>query len=124
MAEKILRWIENYPGAVILAALVVRGGFLLTNGLDLIGDEAYYWDWSRRPDWCYYSKPPMVAWLIGLSTWLLGDFTAAVRMPALVLGAAFLWFFYATARAFYGARGGALALLLVLATPINVLANF
>lgn len=124
LAEKVLGWIETYPVAVMLAAMALRGGFLLTNGLDLIGDEAYYWEWSRRPDWCYYSKPPMVAWLIGLSTWLLGDYTVAVRMPTLVLGTVFLWFFYTTARAFYGARGGALALLLILATPINVLANF
>ncbi|MEI8573324.1 hypothetical protein U737_14605 [Methylomonas sp. LW13] len=110
--------------ALLLALMLLRGGFLLINGFDLIGDESYYWDWSRRPDWCYYSKPPMIAWLIGAFTWLLGDHTFTVRLPALLLGTVFLGYFHATAKAFYGARGGALALLLVLATPINVLANF
>ena len=36
--------------------------------LDLVHDEAYYWDWSRQLDFGYYSKPPMVAWLIRLAT--------------------------------------------------------
>ncbi|WP_033158095.1 MULTISPECIES: ArnT family glycosyltransferase [unclassified Methylomonas] len=124
MSERLLRWIDAHTLALLLALMLLRGGFLLINGFDLIGDESYYWDWSRRPDWCYYSKPPMIAWLIGAFTWLLGDHTFTVRLPALLLGTVFLGYFHATAKAFYGARGGALALLLVLATPINVLANF
>ncbi len=124
MSEKILRWIDADLLLLLAMLFVFRGGFLLVNGLDLVGDESYYWDWSRHPDWCYYSKPPMVAWLIGVFTWLLGDYTAVVRLPALVLGTIFLWFFHATARAVYGRRAAAIALLLILATPINVLANF
>lgn len=31
---------------------------------DLAGDESYYWEWGRRPDWGYYSKPPMIGWLM------------------------------------------------------------
>ena len=124
MLEKALRWTDAHLITLLIALFVVRGGYLLVNGLDLIGDESYYWDWSRQPDWCYYSKPPMVAWLIGAFTWLLGDYTAVVRLPALVLGTVFLAYFHATAKAFYGQRAAALALLLILATPINMLANF
>jgi 4-amino-4-deoxy-L-arabinose transferase-like glycosyltransferase len=124
MLEKTLRWIDAHLVILLLAVLLVRGGFLFGNGLNLIGDESYYWDWSRQPDWCYYSKPPMVAWLIGMFTWLLGDHTAVVRLPTLFLGTAFLGYFHATSKAFYGSRTAALALLLILATPINVLANF
>ena len=124
VSEKLLRLVSGHLPALLLAILVLRGSFLWFNGFDLIGDESYYWDWSRQPDWCYYSKPPMVAWLIGGSTWLLGDHTFTVRLPALLLGTVFLGYFCATARAFYGERGAALALLLVLATPVNVLANF
>ena len=124
MLEKTLRWIDAHLIVLLLAVLLVRGGFLFGNGLNLIGDESYYWDWSRQPDWCYYSKPPMVAWLIGVFTWLLGDYAAVVRLPTIFLGTVFLGYFHATAKAFYGARAAALALLLILATPINVLANF
>lgn len=124
MSEKILRWIDAHLLVLLGAVFVLRAGFLLITGLDLVGDESYYWDWSRQPDWCYYSKPPMVAWLIGAFTWLLGDYAATVRLPAVVLGTVFLWFFHATAQAFYGRRAAAFALLMILATPIDVLANF
>lgn len=123
MLDKTLSWIDRHVLLLLLAVLAVRGLFLWTNGLDLIGDESYYWDWSRRPDWCYYSKPPMVAWLIGAATWLFGDYTPVVRLPALLLGTVFLAYFHATAKAFYGPRAAAMALLLILAAPINVVAN-
>ena len=124
MFERSLRWIDTHIIVLLLAVLMLRGGFLYFIGMDLIGDESYYWDWSRRPDWCYYSKPPMVAWLIGMITWLFGDYTVVVRLPTLLLGTLFLFYFHATTKAFYGPRAAALALLLILATPINLLANF
>ncbi len=124
MFDKALNWIDKNLLILLLAILAMRGLFLWNIGLDLIGDESYYWDWSRRPAWCYYSKPPMVAWLIGVFTWLFGDYTPVVRLPTVLLGTVFLAYFHATAKAFYGARAAALALLLILATPINVLANF
>lgn len=52
--------------------------------LPLSFDESYYWDWSRHPDWGYFSKPPMVAWVIGLSTKILGVSEFAVRFPAVL----------------------------------------
>jgi 4-amino-4-deoxy-L-arabinose transferase-like glycosyltransferase len=52
----------------------------------LAADEAHYWEWSRRLDWSYYSKGPMVAYLIALSTRLGGDTEFWVRLPAVLLG--------------------------------------
>ena len=123
MPEKLVTWIDKHLIAFLVSVLVLRTGFLFYSGLALVGDESYYWDWSRHPDWCYYSKPPMVAWLIGAMTWVFGDYTAILRLPAVLLGTVFLWFFHATAQAFYGRKAAALALLLILATPGNVLAN-
>ena len=40
--------------------------------LPLFYDQAYYYYWSLHPDWGYFSKPPMVAWLIFVTTSLLG----------------------------------------------------
>ena len=124
MLNRVLSFIQNN----LLLTLFVFAGFrllfLASNGLDLLGDESYYWDWSRHPDWCYYSKPPMVAWLIGVFTFFLGDSTFVVRLPAVVLGSVFLYYFHATTQLFYGSRAAALSLLMILATPINLLANF
>lgn len=124
MFEKLLNIIDKHLASVLVGIFILRVGYLFINGLDLLGDESYYWDWSRIPDWCYYSKPPMVAWIIAIFTGIGGDYTAVVRLPTVVLGTVFLTYFYATARAFYSFQAGALAVLLVLATPFNVLANF
>jgi 4-amino-4-deoxy-L-arabinose transferase-like glycosyltransferase len=61
--------------------------------LDLSGDEAHYWEWARRLDWSYYSKGPLVAYIIAASRWLLGAWSQrvvgsealAVRVPAMLL---------------------------------------
>jgi 4-amino-4-deoxy-L-arabinose transferase-like glycosyltransferase len=43
---------------------------------NLVEDEAFYWEWSRRLEWSYYSKGPGVAWTIALARWVLGDWTS------------------------------------------------
>lgn len=64
--------------------------------LDLSGDEAHYWEWSRRLDLSYYSKGPLVAYIIAAGRWLLADWSMrtvgtevlAVRVPAIALSVA------------------------------------
>lgn len=53
--------------------------------LELYADEAQYWSWSLAPDWGYYSKPPMVAWLIALTTRLFGDAELGVRAATFII---------------------------------------
>jgi 4-amino-4-deoxy-L-arabinose transferase-like glycosyltransferase len=69
---------------------------LVWNRTDLFVDEAQYWLWAQSPDWGYYSKPPLIAWVIGGATGLAGSDSALwVRAPgpllhgatALLLGA-------------------------------------
>ena len=102
------------------------GGLLLWRSLyayvvplDLIADEAYYWDWSRRLAWCYYSKPPMVAWIINAATHLGGHSPWIVRMPAVVLGTTGLLFIYALGSRIYGSKAGFWAAAATAMTPGN-----
>lgn len=78
----------------VLAAvlLAVRYGVLLSTDLSLHGDEAQYWTWSRDFAFGYYSKPPMIAWVIGAATNVCGDAAWCVRAPAALLhvGTAFV----------------------------------
>ena len=80
---------------VVAAFAVVNLGYLFAFcPYDLAPDEAHYWDWSRKLDWSYYSKGPLVAWLIRAGTELFGD--GAVRltgtaMPAVRLPAVFAY---------------------------------
>src|SRR5579871_6762331 len=64
--------------------------------LDLAPDEAHYWDWSRPEhlDWSYYSKGPLIAYLIRGGCALAGSWSVeqtgnlglAIRLPALICG--------------------------------------
>lgn len=102
---------------LVFALFLWRLGYLFLVPLDLAPDEAYYWDWSRRLAWCYYSKPPMVAWAMALSTGLLGSTAFAVRLPAVIFGIVGLWFLYLLGKRIYGAKAGFFAVLAWIATP-------
>ncbi|MGC8872068.1 MAG: ArnT family glycosyltransferase [Caldimicrobium sp.] len=71
-------------GLFLLILFTGKFFYLKEFPLPLSYDESYYWDWSRHLDWGYYNKPPMVAWLIFLSTKVLGISEFAVRLPALL----------------------------------------
>ena len=68
--------------------------FLWFSLFDLSSDEAYYWEWSRRPALCYFSKGPMVAYVIHISTYLFGHTAFAVRLPAVLLSLGTLFLSY------------------------------
>ena len=80
--------------AVLAGLLAVRVFGVLATPLNLGPDEAQYWRWGQSFDWGYYSKPPMIAWVIGTMTALFGDGEWAVRIASPffhTLAAAFLF---------------------------------
>src|SRR4051812_49039363 len=93
----VLRW-RLAVAALLLGSALWRILYLAGSPLDLSPDEAHYWDWSRHLDWSYYSKGPLVAYLIrlgcelfgGLSLAWTGTEALAVRLPAVVCGGLFL----------------------------------
>ena len=109
---------------LFLSLLCWRMLYLWFAPIELSPDEAYYWEWSRRLDWGYYSKPPMVAWIMALSTWLLGNSAFAVRVPAAILSTMGILFCYLTGRAMFSARAGFVAALLAAASPGACVAGF
>ncbi|WP_181708593.1 ArnT family glycosyltransferase [Chthonobacter rhizosphaerae] len=74
--------------ALLLAVVAIgalRVAALLVNRTDLYFDEAQYWTWSQALDWGYYSKPPLIALLIRITTNLFGDAEWAVRLSSPIL---------------------------------------
>jgi 4-amino-4-deoxy-L-arabinose transferase-like glycosyltransferase len=45
-------------------------------------DELYYWCWSQELQLSYYDHAPLTAYMIRLSTEILGDTVFAIRLPA------------------------------------------
>lgn len=64
----------------VLLALRIAG--LVADPSSLYADETQYWVWSQSLDWGYFSKPPLIAWIIALTTALFGDSDWAVRLAA------------------------------------------
>ncbi|AKJ65070.1 ArnT family glycosyltransferase [Kiritimatiella glycovorans] len=104
---------------LLLAVLALRAAYTAWCGLPLSPDEAYYWDWSRRLAWGYYSKPPMIAALIGASTSLFGATTFGVRIAAALLGTVSLAALYRFAARLFGAQAAGWTLLALLLMPAN-----
>ena len=105
---------------LLLATLLFR--FWLAAAAPMTGDEAYFIDWGRRPDWGFYDHPPMIGWWLALllkvsqASWWL-------RLPIVVQPAILA---LATA-AFLRSRGEEaawLAATLVLLAPASVLGAF
>src|SRR5438067_1594205 len=72
-AQARWRW-RVLAASMIVGAAVLRLVYLAVDcPLDLAPDEAHYWDWSRHLDWSYYSKGPLVAYLIRASLAFTGD---------------------------------------------------
>ena len=112
-----------------ILALTAAQLFFLTVGCDwdLCGDEAEYWAWSRRLDWSYYAKGPLIALVIRLGTELAGSASLAltgslmpaVRLPALLLGGLTGWgVFRLTSETCRSERAGLFATLLLPAVPL------
>ncbi len=70
-------------GLVVLLGALALMRWLVSSQLPLSEDEAYYTAWSLTPDWGYWTKPPLIAWVIGAFREVLGPTVDAVRaVPA------------------------------------------
>lgn len=93
-----------FPALALFRLLV-----LLSNPLDLSPDETYYWEWSKKLDWSYYSKGPLIALLIRAGTAIWGDHAWAVRMPAFFCSLLFSLVFFFTAERISNTKAAFLA---------------
>jgi dolichol-phosphate mannosyltransferase len=73
------RWLLLTAG-IVSYTIVLK--LIFVGYLSLIPEEAYYWNYARHLDFGYLDHPPMVAWLIWLSTAIFGKSEFSVRLPA------------------------------------------
>jgi len=126
-AVKLFHWAldvyrrRDYDRALfLLVALfsLFRVYYIITGPFDLSPDEAHYWEWARRPDWSYYSKGPMIAYLIYAGTALFGNTVFGVRIFAVLLSALSSVVMYALGGRLYDKRTALVAALLIQVVPL------
>ena len=71
--------------SIVLAIAALRAVALVFNSTDLYMDEAQYWAWSRELAFGYFSKPPLIAWIIHGATAVCGESEACIRAPSIIL---------------------------------------
>lgn len=109
-----IRW-RVIAFGVVLYVLALRFAFL--GSVDLLPEEAYYWNYAQHLDIGYLDHPPMVAWLIWLSTSLFGDSEFAVRLGAYLCWVVTAIFCFRTARNLYGNAAAFVVVLLLASLP-------
>ena len=101
--------VPGYATLTVIALAVLTAARLAWLWLQTAGlypDEAQYWFWAQHLAFGYYSKPPLIAWLIALTTGLFGDSEFAVRLSAPLLHAAAAGFVYGIGARLYDRRVG------------------
>ena len=115
---------------IMFSALFHLGYLWIRCPIEISTDEAHYWDWSRHLDWSYYSKGPLVAWLIWLNCELFGPLSEnltgslmpGLRTSAVFFGAGLLLALHHLARITFNSPKTALILVAIALSlpPIHV----
>jgi 4-amino-4-deoxy-L-arabinose transferase-like glycosyltransferase len=92
--------------SVLLAVLVLRLAVNATEPIPVHFDEAQYWAYGQELDWGYFSKPPLVAWVIRAVTDVAGDTLFALRLASPVAHALIAWLIFLTGRRLWDGKTG------------------
>ena len=107
--------------AVVGLAVVLK--LIYAGRVELMPEEAYYWNYAQHLDIGYLDHPPMVGWLIAAGTAALGDTEFGVRIGALCCGAIASFFTYRLTRDMFGEASGLVAVVLAQTLPFFFLAG-
>src|SRR5215831_4077018 len=98
--------------AVVAGLTLLRLVALRFSTVELYADEAQYWAWSQDLALGYYTKPPLLAWIIAAAGHVCGSDEWCVRAPAPLFHAGTSLIAYAIGRRLYDERTGFWAALL------------
>lgn len=110
--------------AGVLAITALRVVLLAFNRTDLFVDEAQYWLWGQELAFGYYSKPPLIAFVIRTATELAGsDAPFWVRLPAPLFHGATALILGTIAARIFGARAALMVALAYVTLPMVALGS-
>ena len=111
--------LNNYFIIFILIVITfLRIVSLYFSPIELSVDEAQYWHWSQKLEWGYFTKPPIIAWAISLSTNLFGNEEWAVRLCSPIIHFFFSIISWTTSQSIFVNSAVRIAALIWIFTPI------
>lgn len=75
---------KNKTSLFLILGLFTLFHIITSATLSVSDDGAYYWEWSNHLALSYYDHPPMIAYLIWLSTHIFGLNALAIRIPNII----------------------------------------
>ena len=102
---------------LVVFMLIVATHLVFNQSLQLHYDEAYYWVWSKNLQLSYFDHPPLIAYLIHLTT-LISDKEFFIRLSGVICATVTIIMMYLTARRLFGQKAGDIAVILALAWPL------
>jgi membrane-associated phospholipid phosphatase len=102
----------------LLVVSLFRIYYIQNSPLDLSPDEAHYWEWSRRLDMSYYSKGPMIAYLIYMGTFIFGDTVFGIRIMAVIFSTLSSIMLYILGKKLYDEKVGLSSAILIQIIPL------
>lgn len=102
---------------IVAAITLVRVIVLIVSPLQLYPDEAQYWFWAQTPALGYFSKPPVIGWVIWFTTALFGNGEWAIRIASPFFHAGTALLIFGIARIAFDARTGFWSALAYLTVP-------
>ena len=96
----MIRNYPSFPKKVLQLILISSLLKLVFAGLVELGnDEVYYWTYALQTDWNHFDHPPMVGWLIRLTSLNLHWVSEiSLRLGSILCSGFATWFIYLTAK--------------------------
>jgi 4-amino-4-deoxy-L-arabinose transferase-like glycosyltransferase len=87
--------LDFYKKTVLLIAGSTLLRMTIAGFLELGNDEVYYQTYAQHLQWSYFDHPPMVAWMIRMTTFnLQGDSEFFIRLGSVLFAAAGTWLIF------------------------------
>jgi 4-amino-4-deoxy-L-arabinose transferase-like glycosyltransferase len=116
--RKITDALNQYRVVLLITFAAFYFSFV-NNNVPLLGDEAYYWLWSRNLDLSYFDHPPMVAYLIKIFT-LFSNKIYMVRMTSVFCMTICSLYTYKLAKEIYNEKVAFLSLITLILSPTTI----
>ncbi|MCW3088593.1 MAG: hypothetical protein JWQ78_1979 [Sediminibacterium sp.] len=91
---------QQYPKKVLWLILISALVKLITASLlELGNDEVYYWTYALQPDWNHFDHPPMIGWMIRITTLNLHWVNeVSMRLGPILAASISTWFIFKTGK--------------------------
>lgn len=99
---------QHYSKKVLWLILISTAIKLIAASLlELGNDEVYYWTYALQPDWNHFDHPPMVGWLIRMTTFNLHWVSEiSLRLGSVLCAALSTWFIFKTGKLLANEKAG------------------